>query len=108
MANQPIPVETANLMIAAYRKYMEDHDVNMDQQTQAVSFTGTSLMNWLNEVMPYADEIRIFNGLYDAGTHSGRTTVILWPYRDGQPAIRQQAVNGDNYIQPYNEGQLYP
>ena len=108
MANQPISVETANQMIASYITYMKNLGVDMERQTESVSFSSPGLINWLNEVAPYCDEIRIFNGLYGSGDHDQRTTVILWPYRNGQPATRQQSINGDNYVNPLNEGELHP
>jgi hypothetical protein len=108
MANQPISVETANSMISAYQKYMVDHGVNMEEQTKCVCFDMAALNDWLAEVTPYSDEIRMFNGLYDSGTQVNRTTVIFWPYKDGQPAKIQQAISGDNFIEPFNDGRLDP
>ena len=65
----------------------------------------------MNEVAPLMDELRIFYGLYQSGPHTGRTTVILWPYKNGQPAMRAEAAgklmnddNGGRYIEPFNEG----
>jgi hypothetical protein len=105
MPDQPIPVSTADAMIAEYISYMTGLGVNMNNQTQSVSFTGTDLTNWLNTVMPYTDELRIFNGRYPAGDpHAGRTTVILWPYYHGAPA----ADNKGKQIQPLNEGTGMP
>ncbi len=52
-----------------------------------VSFTGNELMDWLNQTMPYADELRVCFGTYPAGDpNAGRVTVILWPYKNGEPA----------------------
>ncbi len=108
MPNQPIPVNTATQMIESYRTYMENHGIDMNQQTVSVSFTNESLSVWLAEVQPYMDELRIFNGLYDSGTHAERTTVILWPYRSGQPATWPEESQGEGYIEPFNDGQLKP
>jgi hypothetical protein len=105
MSDQPIPVSSANAMIAEYISYMTSLGVNMNNQTQSVSFTGTSVMNWLNTVMPFANELRIFNGRYPAGDpNAGRTTVILWPYNHGAPAVDGKGIA----IQPLNDGQGMP
>lgn len=115
--SSPISVPTANLMIEAYTKYMEGHSINMNQQTHCVIFPTSQLNEWMNKVTPYCDEFRIYNGLYPAGEHENRTTVILWPYKDGQPARWPETENGygdgdnddgDGLIQPYNEGHLNP
>src|SRR5690242_9977694 len=88
MPDQPIPVSTADAMIAEYISYMTSLGVDMNNQTQSTSFGGTDLTNWLATVMPFADELRIFNGRYLPGdAHAGRTTVILWPYYHGAPAV---------------------
>lgn len=90
---------------------MEGHGIDMNAQTWSVSFSGSALMTWLNQVMPYADELRIFNGLYPTGEQANRTTVILWPYKNGAPArwpAEGLSVDGDGYIDPYNEGGLDP
>ncbi len=112
MANQPIPVSTANAMISDYISYMTKLGVDMNHQTQSVSFDGTILMNWLGSVMPYADELRVCMGLYPAGnSQAGRTTVILWPYKNGLPATwpaTGKDGGGDQTINPYNEGQGHP
>jgi hypothetical protein len=113
MPNQPIPVTTAQQMIYAYKQYMIDHGVDMNQQTQSVGFASSTLLAWLTDVSPLMDELRIFYGLYQSGTSNGRTTVILWPYKNGQPAMRaeEQARSSDEagrYVEPFNEGDLRP
>jgi hypothetical protein len=107
MAGMTISTGTANDMITNYNDYMKDLGVDMDNQTQNVSFTGGSIMTWLTGVMQYSDELRIFMGRYaeDIGTsNAGRTTVIVWPYSNGVPARD----NNNNAIDPYNEGSLRP
>jgi hypothetical protein len=92
-------------MINEYVSYMTSLGVNMNNQTQSTSFAGTGLTNWLNTVMPFADELRIFNGRYPAGNpHAGRTTVILWPYYHGAPAVGNKGIP----ILPFNDGAGLP
>ena len=106
MANQPIPVAKATAMMQQYVSYMGSHGINMNSQTQSVSFDASELQQWMNNVMPYTDEFRIFLGVYPAGDpEAGRITVIVWPYKNGQPATNG-AARGE--IEPFNEGQLYP
>ena len=101
MPDQPIPASTADVMIAEYISYMTGLGVNMNNQTQSTSFGGTDLTTWLGTVMPFADELRIFNGRYPAGhANAGRTTIILWPYYHGAPAEDNKGAA----IQPLNEG----
>ncbi|MBC7948022.1 MAG: hypothetical protein H7Y42_09105 [Chitinophagaceae bacterium] len=108
MAGQPIPISTAEDMIKDYITYMRDLGVDMANQTQSVTFTGTDLMDWLNQVMPQADELRIFMGMYPhAHPHAGRTTVILWPYKNGQPA-NESMQRGGGPTEPFNEGTGQP
>ena len=111
MANQPIPVSTANAMINEYIAYMTKLGVDMNNQTQSVSFDGSILMSWLGTVMPYADELRVCIGSYSSGASAGRTTAILWPYKNGQPASWPAAGKdggGGQTIDPFNEGHGHP
>lgn len=118
MSNQPIPIQTANLMIADYFNYMTEHGVDMNRQTQSVSFNSSILLEWMTSVSDYADEFRIFMGLYpDSDPRAGRTTVIVWPYKDGQPATMPgtsgkdggEGDGGEGHgIDPFNEGTLNP
>ena len=110
MANQPISVATANAMIQENITYMSGLGVNMSNQTQSVSFDGIILQQWLANVMPFADELRICIGVYPKGDpNAGRVTTILWPYKNGQPATEPSAAGGaDVMIDPYNEGQGEP
>ena len=100
MANQPIPVVTANEMRTAFIEYMTNLNVDMQQQTQSVGFGSADLLQWMGDVATYADEFKIFLGVYTAGEHEGRITTIIWPYKDGQPALDE----GQNEIEPFNEG----
>ncbi|MEI9911813.1 MAG: hypothetical protein WDO71_20510 [Bacteroidota bacterium] len=61
---KPIPAGTADVMIKDYFDYMTKLGVDMKKQTQSVSFTGSAVMEWLAGVMPKADELRVFMGLY--------------------------------------------
>lgn len=117
MAGQPIPASQASAMIGDYIVYMSELGVDMETQTQSVSFTGDTIFEWLSDVMPYADELRVFMGRYPEGhEHAGRTTVILWPYKHGEPATRTATVgkggggedDGGDGLPPYNEGQGNP
>ena len=110
---KPIPINTANDMIKAYFDYMTEQSVDMNKQTQSVSFTGSTLTEWLATAMPRADELRVFMGFYPEGhAQAGRTTVILWPYKDGKPATKPMAAgkdgSGDEGVEPYNDGQGQP
>jgi hypothetical protein len=111
MANRPISIDEANAMIQQYLVYMKNHGVDTAKQTQSVSFTGPELMAWLQEVMPYADELRVCEGVYPPGhPQAGRITTILWPYKDGYPAKRLDGKGngGGDGIKPFNEGQGHP
>jgi hypothetical protein len=112
MANHPIPISEANEMIRDYLAYMTQHNVDMSKQTHSVSFTGKELMDWLNLVMPYADELRVCEARYLPGHEdAGRLTVVLWPYKGGKPATWPEGEGksgGGGGIQPYNHGQGNP
>jgi hypothetical protein len=85
--SKPIPVSQATAMLKTYNTYMQTLGVDMKKQTQSVSFNLTELMGWLNKMTAIADELRVFMADYPAGhPEAGRTTVVLWPYKDGQPA----------------------
>lgn len=107
MANQPIPIEQANEMIAAYIKYMEGLGVDMSTQTQSVSFTFAELQAWQELVEPYTDELKIYLGVYSSGAQAGRITTILWPYKDGKPAVTLTGIDPGG-IKPYNDGNMNP
>lgn len=120
MPNQPIPVDQAQEMIKTYTSYMQKLGVDMQKQTQSVSFKLPELMAWLTKMTGIADEIRICMGDYPAGhPQAGHTTVILWPYKNGQPAqysTKSDPKDGDcdcddgdcEEVDPYNDGQLLP
>src|SRR5215207_9541056 len=97
MPGKPITKATADEMITEYIGYMSGLGVDMTNQTQSVSFTGITVMSWLNKRMSEADELKVFMGLYPPGhIKAGHTTVILWPYKDGQPlAISGVAISGE-------------
>jgi hypothetical protein len=111
MANQPIPVSEANEMIQNYLDYMTQ--LNIRGQTQSVSFDSPGLISWMDGVKAYTDEFRICFGVYSPATaNEGRMTVIIWPYKDGEPAQSDAAEagkdGGGTEIQPYNIGGLSP
>ncbi len=120
--SKPIPVSQAKAMIKTYDNYMQTLGVDMKTQTQCVSFPITDLMAWLSKMTPIADEIRIFMSDYPVGTpNAGRTTVLLWPYKDGQPArtkdrtlaseipdVINEGDPDDGEADPYNDGGLKP
>jgi hypothetical protein len=112
MENRPIPVSEANAMIQEYIKYELQHNIDPTKQTQSVSFKGAELMKWLSESMPHADELRVCFGSYPAGTdNAGRVTVILWPYKNGEPAnqpVTEGKDGGGGKMPPYNQGGLQP
>ena len=104
MAGQAISVDTADQMITAYMDYMSNLGVNMEEQTQRVSFSIGPLITWLNSIAADSDSISVCMAAYPEGEPSaGRTSVILWPYKNGEPAER-----GGEIIEPYNDGSLDP
>jgi hypothetical protein len=108
MAGKPISVADANAMVAGYASFMHGLGINMATQTESISFTGANFSTWLGNVMPFADELRIFMGVYPLGNqHAGRTTVIIWPYKNGQPAT-DGSFGGGSGIEPFNDGMGNP
>lgn len=110
---KPIPASTAKDMIKAYFDYMTKQGVDMSKQTQSVTFTGSAVMTWLGEVMPRTDELRVFMGRYPEGhDQAGRTTVILWPYKDGNPSTKPmtdgKGGSGEEEFDPFNDGTGQP
>jgi len=110
MSNRTIPVAEAEAMIQAYTDYMSSLGVN--DQTQSVSFSTAPLLKWMTDVSPFADEFRIFLGVYPPGSASaGRITTIIWPYSGGQPAAKsggEDRDGGSDLLKPFNEGGLQP
>lgn len=108
----PIPVSEANLMIEEYDRSTEP-TAELAKKTLSVSFTGKELMDWLTPIMSLADELRICFGKYPKeDPNAGRVTVILWPYKDGQPLTEGYAEGKDGTppppTDPYNQGSLKP
>ena len=114
MAGKPIPVAAATEMTRLYADYVKTLPVPPVKKTEYVAFTVTEIMEWLKEVTPFADEIRIFMGEYPQGSGSaGRVTTIVWPYKDGSPATRplsqgKDGGGGDEEIDPYDDGTTGP
>lgn len=110
MPSQPIPVAQAEAMIQAYTSYLTSLDVN--GQTESVSFESAELLKWIATVQANTDEFRIFFGVYPAGhARQGRLTTIIWPYKNGSPAthLNLEGKDGDDtFIPPYNVGELHP
>ena len=98
MANQPIPIPTALVMIGEYIDYMSVLGVDMNNQTHSVSFGSDELLDWMQQVKPYTDEFRIC-----LAAEGERITVIVWPYMQGEPA----SIEGVG-IEPFNEGERKP
>jgi hypothetical protein len=109
MPNQPIPVNKATTMMQAYVSYMTGLGVDMNQQTQSVSFDANDLKQWIDSVMPHTDEFRLCLGVYSpSDAQPGRITVAIWPYKDGQPATSDTGRGAPAEIEPFNEGQSNP
>lgn len=115
MENGPISVSLANSMIGEYLTYMKDHGIDIDKQTHSISFTRDKLMDWLGKNMTNADELRICLGVYGKDDpNAGRITVILWPYKDGEPTTQAISEGKDAPppppppTPPYNQGTLNP
>ena len=108
MANQPIPVSKATALMTEYRTYMTGLGVDMSLQTQSVSFDPGILSQWLSNILPDTDELKVCLGVYGTGeADAGRITVALWPYKNGQPATRFTGGKTEE-IEPFNVGSLEP
>lgn len=109
MANQPIPVEKATLMMQQYVAYMTGLGVDMSQQTQTVSFNANDLKHWIDDVLPFTDEFKICMCVYPpTDADAGRSTVAIWPYKDGSPARTDSGRGVPAEIEPFNMGTLEP
>ncbi|MFT3675786.1 MAG: hypothetical protein QM781_07825 [Chitinophagaceae bacterium] len=116
MASQPIPVAQANAMIAQYLAYMNSLGVDMKTQTHCICYDSAAFSKWINAVQPYADEFRICEGVYPEGfVQAGHLTAIIWPYKDGKPAVIPKDINlggglqdPDGTINPFNDGKTLP
>lgn len=112
MANRPISIKEANDMIQLYLSYMTGLGVDMNKQTQSVSFT-PELLSWMKTIdTKDYDEWRVCFGVYPSlDSQKGRMTVILWPYKDGKPANKPDAGKsggGGSGYNPFNQGQGNP
>jgi len=114
MAGKRILITTANEMTRLYASHVGNLPVPPGKKTQYVSFTFPDLMEYLNEVAPFTDELRIFLGVHpDNASEPGRVTTIIWPYKDGEPAARPMAEGkdgggGGQGLPPYDEGNNNP
>lgn len=115
MPNQPISPELANDMIKNYITYMTDHGIDMNEQTHCVEFSSNALLGWMGSVSAQTDQFRLCIGRYpEWHVNGGRLTVIVWPYKDGQPATHPIQLPGEpggdpeDEIEPFNEGTLNP
>jgi hypothetical protein len=98
-------------MVKQYLNFQVQHGIDPKTQTQNVGFTTTELMDWMQKVRGITDEFRICFGVYPAGhPNAGRVTAIVWPYKDGKPALKPTVGKGgdDTLEDPYNEGSLTP
>jgi hypothetical protein len=104
MANQPISVSKATQMMSEYRSYMTSLGVSINNQTQTVSFDPAILIQWLTDVKPNMDELKVCLCVYPStDPNAGKITVAFWPYKNGQPAT--ETVKGvQAEIEPFNEG----
>lgn len=110
-------------MIRNYQDYLVA--LNQGDQTESVSFNSTALLSWMDSVKDFADEFRVFLGVYGNGAKKGRVTTIIWPYKNGEPAetlspttaARGGGDDGEGgpdpdpggfQIPPLNEGDLRP
>lgn len=116
MPSQPIPISQADAMIAQYVTYMTNLGVDMKTQTHCICFNAAEFTKWINAVQPYADEFRICEGVYPSGyANEGHITTIIWPYKDGKPAVVTKGNNlggglcdPSGTINPFNDGKLVP
>ncbi len=112
MSGKPIPSSTASAMINKYVDHVQRLDVDAKKKTQYVSFTLSSFLEWLNQVAPSSDELRICLGIYaDDSSEPGRVTTIIWPYKNGKPAAKpiegKDGGDGSGH-DPYNDGHGNP
>lgn len=114
MAGRPIPISQANEMITLYIDYVQKLPVDPKKKTQYVSFTLPEIMEWLNQVAPFSDELRIFLGVNPPEIPDpGRVTVIVWPYKSGQPSTQpltegKDGGGGGGGFDPYDDGTTGP
>jgi hypothetical protein len=111
MAGKKIPVSQASAMISSYVDYLRTLQVDSKKKTQYVSFTLPEIQAWLDEVGPSTDELRVYLGVYPDGTSNpGRVTTIIWPYKNGKPALKpiEGKDGNDEGHDPFNEGQGMP
>ena len=114
MAGKPIPISTANAMVNKYIDHVKNLGVEPNKKTQYVSFTLPEIMDWLNQVTPFTDELRICLGVHtQEASDPGRVTVIVWPYKNGEPATSplsegKDGGGGGGGINPYNDGNSGP
>jgi len=114
MAGKPIPISAANTMVGKYIDYVGQLGVDPKKKTQYVSFTLPELMQWLSQVTPFTDEIRICMGIHpDGSADPGRVTAIIWPYQSGSPATKPFSAGKDGGgdeedVEPFNDGSNGP
>ncbi len=114
MAGKPIPISTANTMVTNYVNHVRQLAVDPNKKTQYVSFTLSELMQWLSQVTPFTDEIRICLGIHPDGSGDpGRVTAIIWPYKGGSPATKpfsdgKDGGGDEDGVDPFNDGSNGP
>lgn len=122
-----IEIPVARRAKASFRTFMQQLGIDAASKglTLSVNFGGSSFIDWLKDLQdcmspvgspppePTVDELRIVFARYtdefmnyDAfnDENVGRLTVLLWPYKNHQPA--HDATN--KAILPFDLGGLYP
>jgi hypothetical protein len=114
MAGKTIPISLAHDMIGKYYDHVRNLPVEPNKKTQYISFTLPEIMDYLKQVTPFADELRICLGVHPQDSDKpGRVTVIIWPYKSDKPATKpitegKDGGGGDEGIDPYNDGNNAP
>lgn len=93
-----IPVSIGADMLKDYQGFKITHD--LQSQTDNITFTFSDLVKWMTSVESESDELVVCL----ATDPNNMLTVVLWPYKNGQPAVDS---NGD-LLKPYNYGHRRP
>ena len=115
MPGKTISSAVASDMARLYEEHVRTLPVHAVKKTQYVSFTLSTLMEYLRQAAPIADELRVYLGVHpeDHKEHPGRVTTIFWPYKDDKPAIGaytegKDGGDGGQGFPPYNDGSNTP
>ena len=96
-----IPHDEALLKIGRYTQYNNDNGLN---QTFSIGFASENLILWMLRHRARIDEIKVCMALDD----EGKFTVVFWPYKDGLPAITDEAEPTSAALSTYNVGSRQP